>query len=220
MPTTCELCDRPAGTDYLCRRCAADLTERLEQLPGLYAALGDMLAPAQSADGGGRSATATEAPLPVRVDVVNARGEFVLLEGWARALAADWQVSPVRRRVRDDLGDRVRAASAALGAAVPWIAAQWPAAGDCAREVRDLYDGARSVTGAADLPARMGRCPQLVGGQPCGAELLLPAGVQVLRCAWCGATYPPGIWAALRVAQRALSPSVSGGGPAACLSRA
>jgi hypothetical protein len=197
----CLLCERPAGTAYLCGRCTADLADRLEQLPALYAGLGGMLAPGRAADSGGRSAAAVEAPLPLRVDVVDARGEFVVLEVWARAAAADRQ-TPAPRPTADDLGARVTAACAALVAAVGWIGSSWPAAGDCAREVRDLYDGARSVVGAADLPARMGRCPQLVHGAACGAELLLPQGQQVLRCAWCGSTYPPGVWAALKVAQK------------------
>jgi hypothetical protein len=110
---SCELCERPTDA-YLCGRCAADLGERLEQLPGLYAALGGML---------------------------------------------------------------------------------------------------------ADLPARMGRCPQEVHGAACGAELLLPQGQQVLRCPWCSATYPPGVWAALKVAQRVLSPAALAAEPEARPSR-
>ncbi|CAG6392745.1 hypothetical protein NMG29_06515 [Streptomyces cocklensis] len=199
----CEMCDRPAGADYLCARCTADLGLRLGQLPALYAALGSMLAPGRTADGG-RGATLVEAPAPARLDVVDQRAEFGVLEVWARALAADRAV-PVAVPGADDLGARATAACAALGAAVDWIASSWPAAGDCAGEVRGLFDGARSVVGAGDLPARMGRCPRLVHGAACGAELLLPQGQQVLRCGWCGATYPPGVWAALRVAQRDLA---------------
>jgi hypothetical protein len=208
---SCEMCDRPTG-DYLCTRCAADLGERLGQLPALYAALGTMLAPGRSADSGGRSAAAVEAPLPLRPDVADVRGGFGILPMWARALADDRrlpELTSTRKGIvaPDDLGHRVTAACTALVAAGGWIASSWPAAGDFAREVRDLYDGARSVVGAADLPARMGRCPRQVHGELCGAELLLPQGQQVVRCAWCGSTYPPGVWAALRVAQRALKPA-------------
>jgi hypothetical protein len=207
---SCELCERPAGTAYLCAGCAADLVERLGQLPALYAGLGGMLAPTRSADGGGRSAAAVEAPLPLRVDVADARAEFGVLPMWARALADDRclpELTSTRKGIvaPDDLGHRVTAACTALAVAVPWITASWPAAGDCAAEVRVLYDSARSVVGARDLPARMGRCPRQVHGAACGAELLLPSGQQVLRCRWCGTTYPPGVWAALRVAQRLVS---------------
>lgn len=208
----CELCERPAGDAYLCPGCADDLADRLQRLPSLYAALGAMLTPARST-GGGRVATVVEAPMPVRLDVADARSAFVILPTWARALAEDRrrpELTSPRRGVAapDDLAARVIAACGALAAARQWIVSSWPAAGDCAREVRDLHDAARTVVGVDDLPARMGRCPALVHGQPCGAELLLPGGAQVVHCRWCQATYPPGVWAALRVAQaKAFSPS-------------
>ncbi|SFF11911.1 hypothetical protein SAMN05216251_108240 [Actinacidiphila alni] len=198
---SCELCERPADA-YLCPACAADLADRLDLLPALYEQLGDMLAPARG--DGGRTATVVTAPIPVRLDVVDHRTAFAVLPSWARALADDREQAAQVLRA-DDLGARVTAACAVLRGAVPWIAATWPAAADLAREVRDLYDGARTVVGADDLPARMGRCPAVVDGAVCGAELLLPHGQQVLRCQWCSATYPPGVWAALRMAQTKVS---------------
>jgi hypothetical protein len=201
----CLLCERPLGDAYLCPACSADLADRLGQLPALYTALGSMLTPERSS-GGGRTAAAVEAPLPLRSDVADQRAEFAVLEVWARALQ-DARRTPAVRPVTDDLGARVTAACTALAAEVPWISAAWPAAEDLAREVRDLHDDARTVVGTEDLPARMGPCPTVVHGQPCGAELLLPAGQQVVVCKFCGSTYPPGCWAALRVAQRALSPA-------------
>jgi len=221
--TTCEACQRPVPAGYLCESCAGDLAERLAALPGLYAALGAMLAPGRGT-GHGRAGTPVEAPAPARLDVVDARSAFVILPAWARACADDRRLPELTSPrpavdAPDDLAARVAAACTALIAARSWIAAEWPAAGDCAAEVLALYDGARQVVGAADLPARMGRCPELVHGQPCGAELLLPDGQQVLRCRWCGATYPPGVWAALRVAQRtaglsgAAVPAAAAAGP-------
>jgi hypothetical protein len=201
----CLLCERPLGDAYLCPGCSRDLADRLGRLPALYAALGSMLTP-ERGSGGGRTAAAVEAPLPLRPDVADQRADFAVLEVWARALAQDRQ-QPAPVPAGDDLGARVTAACTALAAAVPWIAAAWPAAEDVAREVRQLHDDARSVVGTEDLPARMGRCPQLVHGEPCGAELLLPSGAQILTCPWCAASYPPGVWAALRVAQRELSPA-------------
>jgi hypothetical protein len=208
----CELCERPAADAYLCPGCADDLLDRLRRLPVLYAALGAMLTPARGT-GGGRAATVVEAPAPVRLDVADARAAFGALPSWARALADDRrrpELTSSRRALAapDDLGARVTAACRALAAAQEWIVSSWPAAGDCAREVRDLHDAARTIVGVDDLPARMGRCPKLVQGEPCGAELLLPEGAQVVHCRWCKATYPTGVWAALRVAQgRAFSPS-------------
>lgn len=194
----CELCERPADA-YLCGRCAADLNDRLERLPALYAALGDMLVPARSRDGG-RGATLVVSPLPISIEAADHRAAFAILPSWARALA-DYRKKPMPTPAADDLGAQVFAACTALAAAVPWIAVGWPAAGDLAREVKQLHGDVRTVVGGADLPARMGRCPAMVDGAPCGAELLLPHGQQVVRCAWCGATYPPGVWAGLKAAQ-------------------
>jgi hypothetical protein len=209
---SCELCERPAGDAYLCAACVDDLADRLRRLPALYTALGGMLAPERGEGAGGRGGTRAEAPLPIRPDVTDARAAFAVVPQWARALADDRcqpALTSPRKAVAapDDLAARVTAACRALAAARQWIASSWPAAGDCAQAIRDLYDGARSVLGVEDLPVRMGRCPAVVHGAPCGAELLLPPGAQVLRCPWCGATYPPGVWAALKVAQRAVSPS-------------
>jgi hypothetical protein len=164
----CLLCERPLGDAYLCPSCSADLADRLGRLPALYAALGSMLTP-ERGSGGGRTAAAVEAPLPLRVDVVDVRAEFGVLEVWARALAQDRR-QPAPVPAGDGLGARVAAACAALAAEVPWIAAAWPGAEDLAREVRALHDDARSVVGTEDLPARMGRCPQLVDGQVCGDQ--------------------------------------------------
>jgi hypothetical protein len=206
----CELCERPAGDAYLCGRCAATW----RRAPGAAAravrgARRDARA-GPAADGGGRSRHAVEAPLPLRpTSPTPAASSSCWRCGRGRSPPTGRRPRP--RPTADDLGARVTAACAALVAAVGWIGSSWPAAGDCAREVRDLYDGARSVVGAADLPARMGRCPQLVHGAACGAELLLPSGQQVLRCQWCGATYPPGVWAALKVAQRGVQPFGFGG---------
>lgn len=199
----CELCERPAGDAYLCASCSQDTTDRLRRLPALYAALGALLAPGRGGSGG-RGPTPVEPPAPARLDVVDARYGFGALPVWARALADDRQ-QPAPIPAADDLGAQVVAACTALSAASAWIASSWPAAGDLAREVRDLHDAARTMVGAVDLPARMGNCPKKVHGSPCGAVLLLPDGAQVIRCDWCGATYPPGVWAALKVAQRQLA---------------
>ena len=200
---SCELCERPAGDAYLCPSCEQDTADRLHRLPVLYAQLGAMLAPASSRDGG-RGGTVVVAPVPLRLDVADARAAFSILPTWARALADDRR-RPAPTPGADDLGARVTAACAALAEARAWIAAEWPAAGDLAREVQELHDDARSVVGADDLPARMGLCPAVQDGARCGALLVLSPGQQVIRCDWCGATYPPGVWAQLRREQAAVA---------------
>jgi hypothetical protein len=173
------------GDAYLCPSCTRDLAERLEQLPALYAGLGIMLVPPTGS--GGRGATMVVSPLPLVPEVADARSAFGILPTWARALADD-RDEPPPVPAGPDLGHQVAAACAALTTARDWIANAWPAAGDCAREIRDLHYDARTVVGAPDLAARMGRCPTVRDGAVCGAELLLPHGEQVVRCRWCSAT--------------------------------
>lgn len=199
---SCELCERPAGDAYLCPSCVQDTVDRLLRLPALYAGLGIMLTP-PAGTGGGRGATLVVSPLPLVPEVADARALFGVLPTWARALADDRQVPPAVP-AGPDLGHQLTAACTALAAARAWIASSWPAAGDLASEVRDLHDDARTILGTPDLDARMGPCPTVIDGAPCGADLLLPHGEQVVRCRWCGATYPPATWAALKREQTAV----------------
>lgn len=195
---TCELCERDLRDTaaHLCEGCAADTGERLAALPVLFRRLGEMLVPGRSGDG--RGSRPTEAPAPADLDVIEVRAGFDILVRWQCHLAEARGLPRPQRS--DDPGRRIAAAAAALRAELPWIAAN-PAAGQFAAEMQGLHDDTRTVVGQPDLDVRMGRCPTVHRGVACGAELRLPAGQQVLRCAWCGATYPPGVWAALRLAQ-------------------
>lgn len=194
----CELCERPAGEAYLCDGCAADTAERLEQLPELAEELAGLLIPGRQIGGDGRGSRPTEPPTP-DLDRIAARYGFAILPSWHLSLfdAPGWP-RPTGRL--DGLDGRITAACIALRASIEWIV-HWPAAGDLAREVKELFADARSLTGGRDLPARMGLCPATYDGVRCGAVLYLPDGQQVVRCAWCNATYPPGVWAALRIEQ-------------------
>jgi hypothetical protein len=47
---------------------------------------------------------------------------------------------------------------------------------------------------------RIGRCPaQHTDGTLCGAVLRLAHGETVVRCTWCGSSYPPAAWVGLKV---------------------
>lgn len=189
----CELCERPTSVDvYLCDGCTQDTAERLQQLPGMFDQLGAMLLPGRTGDG--RGTRPTEAPAPADLDMIIARGEFAALVLWHCRLA---EARGHQLVLAADPGARVAAAAMALAADLPWIV-QNAAAGEFAGAVRDLHAGARSIVGAADLAVRMGLCPTVRDGARCGAVLRLPDRQQVVRCDWCGATYPPGVWAALR----------------------
>lgn len=200
----CELCGRELHGDvsaYLCLGCARVTTERLLALPTLYSELEQHLPPGRRP--GIRSSGKASAPASlVNEDVLELRGAagYVLdLESWHAAMNADlgWS-TPVPA---GSVADRIRKAAAALHVNMLWIAESWPAAGAFAEEVRDLHRAITSYTDPRARGTRMGNCPTAVDGVLCRAVLRLDAGESVATCRWCGATYPPATWAALRLAQ-------------------
>ncbi|MET8824768.1 hypothetical protein ABZX40_17860 [Streptomyces sp. NPDC004610] len=78
-----------------------------------------------------------------------------------------------------------------LAMELEWITANYPAAGDLAREVRELEGAARSIVGdPAPRPQRLGLCVAVTDdqGTVCGAVLTrLPGGP--VRCRWCRTEY-------------------------------
>ncbi|WP_052397442.1 hypothetical protein [Streptomyces sp. NRRL F-5123] len=200
----CALCERTTVLDsYLCENCRLDTGDRLKQLPVMYDELTLMLFRTRQrpADDGPRART-VEPPTP-NLAGLDLRAQFAVLPSWRNAL-----LDAMRRpgpAVTGDLGARVVDAAGVLREHLGWVAAEWPAAGDFAAEIRDLFNDVRTVAGEPELAARMGPCPQVVDGRPCGAPLLLPDRESVVRCQWCGATYPPGVWLALRRAQDELA---------------
>ena len=204
MTTTCALCERVSVLDaYLCENCRLDTSDRLKALPVMYDELTLMLfRTAQRPADDGPRARATESPTPNLVGM-HLRDQFAVLPSWRNALLdAMRRPGPV---VTGDLGIRVVEAAQVLREHLAWAAKEWPAAGDFATEVRDLFNGIRTVAGEPELAARMGPCPTQVDGKPCGAPLLLPDRESVVRCQWCGATYPPGVWLTLRQAQNEMA---------------
>ena len=196
----CGLCER--GTrDCLCASCALDTAERLEQLPEIFEEVADLAIPSRALEGTRRGSRPAFSPTP-DLRPLAVRWGFSILPSWHRVLAEDsgWPQQHTGFAL-DGEDRRILGACIALRASMEWIAACWPAAGAFAGEVKELFDEARSVTGVPDLPARMGPCPARPGGVLCGAPLRLPDGEQIVRCDWCSATYPPGVWMALRNAQ-------------------
>lgn len=206
----CELCEREWIEGYLlCSPCTRATLNRLHDAPRLYRALAMLLPPAgrpPRLDSGGGS-PAAEAPMPIPEMVLDQRGPggiVGILEDWHAALAADrgWGV-PV---IRGSIETRLKLAARRLSANIEWIAASWPAAGDFAREIRDLEHGVLSMLSppVRDERVRMGKCPAKHAGVLCGANLHLPVGETILTCAWCNQAYPPGVWGLLRSEQDAV----------------
>ncbi|MDH6226233.1 hypothetical protein [Streptomyces sp. MJP52] len=191
--TACLACDHQLEHDaMLCTTCTTATSARLGRMPGLYALLAAFLAPGATGAQTGRTRPA-EAPLPVSgraVDLRGINGICGVLEDWRAAMQADRGWS--RPAVHGTYENRVRAAARGLQLNLDWIAQEWPAAGDFAREIRALERDALSVIDPPPDARRVGTCPD-----PCGAVLRVPAGTSTVVCSWCGTTYPPSRWIAL-----------------------
>jgi hypothetical protein len=202
----CELCETATsaadGWPYLCANCAADTRDRLELLPDLYDQLWEAVRPLRSnwpksLDGRRGSRAAHSPALSLGDDTKFAA--FAILSGWHQALFdAMGRTVPV---LPSDQTAQVKAAVKGLQKHFKWATREWPAAGDFAREVRDLFDDVRTIVGEPDLSHRMGPCPSVHDGEPCRGPLRRPEEAQIIFCPWCGSTYPPGVWVRLKIAQ-------------------
>ena len=206
----CHLCQQAQETDaYLCRPCTEQAAQQLAAFPHLYRDLADELLPLGSnwPRGNGGHGTRAHAPMPLAEEPLVLRGPggiVGVLEDWRTALHDDRGWTPPVAPA--GIEPRVRAAAEALTVNLPWIAAQWPVAGDFATEIRDLYRAVTSITAPAERPGvRIGYCPAVYDGVLCGAVLRLPHGTDTITCAWCRAEYPQRLWAWLRSVQEELA---------------
>lgn len=199
--TDCGMCETPIEHGHLCTGCTRALADRLHRMPRLYDALAGFLTPAVRPGGEGRAGRA-HAPLPVSETVLDLRGPGGLvgvLEDWWRALQRDRGMQPPR--AYGTIEGRIRRAALALARNTPSLAAEWPAAGDLAREIRDVERSVASIVGAINRPRgqRLGPCPaRFDDGTLCGAILRLQPGETVVTCPWCRSAYPPAMWAGLK----------------------
>ncbi|MBC2904007.1 hypothetical protein [Streptomyces cupreus] len=187
----CGLCERALEHGYLCNGDLLALAERLDRMPKLYTALGAFLAPAVHGGGERTGKGHATAVLPVNEAVLDLRygGIALVLESWRSDVQAcrGWGEPAIEGSVER----RVLASARWLGMSLEWIAASYPAAGDLAREVREMEGAALSIVGA--LPERGRRIGQCVAvdasGVICGAVLYHRPGETRLACPWCTCVY-------------------------------
>ena len=191
MTAECGLCDRALETGYLCPGDTLALAQRLDRMPKIYSALAGFLSPAGRATTEFVSSTMVEPRLPVDEAVLDLRygGIALVLEGWRS------DVQRVRGwgepAISGDVERRVLAASRWLSMELSWIAAAYPAAGDLAREVRELEGAALSIVGALpERGRRIGTCVSVDSqGAACGAVIRHTPGETSLVCPWCKCVY-------------------------------
>ncbi|MER5600534.1 hypothetical protein [Streptomyces sp. NPDC002265] len=184
----CELCGEP-GEAYLCERDTRRLAGRLAVLPELARELAMHLVPARTGPAEHVSAAPGGSRPPISLAV------FDELHGnRAGEVLHSWRVDVQRERWPHHappppagLPADCRWLSMELG----WIAAEYPAAGELAREVRDLEAQLRSLVGdPVPRPQRLGLCVAVTDdkGTVCGAVLSRLPG-QPVRCRWCRTEY-------------------------------
>jgi len=186
----CVLCERDLEDGYLCPQDTVRLAARLDELPTLYDEVGECLVPRRATWGeiiATRGAAGPQSPVNEDVlDTVNATA--------AAALVHSWRVDVQRVRWPQHAAPPPAPLAADcrwIAMELEWIAAHYPAAGDLAREIRDLEAQARQIVGDP-VPRRqhLGVCIAVTDGQGtvCGADLSrLPGGP--VRCRRCGTGY-------------------------------
>ncbi|WP_371670005.1 hypothetical protein OG985_21620 [Streptomyces sp. NBC_00289] len=191
MTAACGLCERALEHGYLCPGDTLALAERLHRMPRLYEALGAFLAPAVRGAGERVASGHPGSRLPVDEAVLDLRygGIALVLESWRSDVQAarGWGQPAVEGSVER----RVLAASRWLGMSLEWIASSYPAAGDLAREVREVEGAALSIVGAKpDRGRPVGQCVAVdVSGVVCGSTIRHRAGETKLVCDWCHCVY-------------------------------
>jgi hypothetical protein len=200
VTASCGLCERQLEHGYLCPADTRALGERLDRLPVAYKALGAFLAPAGHPGTEHVSSGHAGAALPVNEAVLDLRygGIALVVEGWLSAVqeARGWGEPAVHGSIED----RVKRAARSLHANLEWVAAEYPAAGDLASEIREVERACLSVVGAApDRGRRIGLCVAVdASGEACGAVIRHRAGETVLICPWCRTSYGPEDWLMLK----------------------
>lgn len=191
--TACELCGDEAGGRYLCERDTVRLAKRLDDLPALYAEVGECLVPRRSGWGEIVATKAAAGPRsPIDEDVL----DTVNITRAAEVVHL-WRVDVQRERWPRHGAppqDGLPADCRWLGMELQWIADHYPAAGDLAREVKELEQQARTIVGdPAPRPQRLGTCVAIdTDGVVCGAVISRLPGQTRIRCKWCGYAYASG----------------------------
>ena len=188
--TNCELCGEETAGRYLCERHTVQLAKRLDDLPTLYAEVGECLVPRRSGWGdivATKAAAGPRSPLDEDVlDPVNMARAAEVLQLWRVDVQRErWpQHSPPPPASLD-------ANCRWLAMEIDWVVDHYPAAGEMAREVGELETQARTIVGdPAPRPQRLGTCVAITAeGVVCGAVISRLPGQTRIQCRWCSYTY-------------------------------
>lgn len=193
----CLICARQ--DDWrVCTRCVSAVEDRIKSLRVYYRKLADYLAPGSAGGGQPVSGGSTEAPLPVRVEVLNLRGPGGIV-GVLAGHEDDWRawLGWTRRPFRGDMEQTLDGTVTFLERNWTWCADKHPAPEVFAQDVRYLVDTCRLHTeGRSDVRV-IGECPvQVVNGTTgvCGAKLFAAPYLKVIRCFKCRTEWEEKDW--------------------------
>lgn len=199
MTASCGLCEQPIAAGYLCTRHSVALAKQLQEIPALFAEVTECLVPRSAGIQEIVSTVAAAGPRsPLDEDVLDLVGGghvALVLEGWRADVQRVRWPSHGAPPVEAGMARRVAVTARWLEMELDWIAAEYPAAGDLAREVRTLEAGMRSVVGdPAPRLQRLGTCIAVdVEGVVCGAVVSRLPGQTRVQCRWCSYTYATGL---------------------------
>lgn len=187
--TTCELCGHDSGARYLCERHALALAGQLEQLPALAAELVDCLVPRRSGFGELVTARTAGPRSPINEAVLD-----LMQSNHVGEVVHSWRVDVQRERWPQHTSPPPSGLAADcrwLVMEMEWIAGEYPAAGDLAREVRAIEAELRSLVGdPVPRRQRLGTCVTVTADDVvCGAVISRLPGEARVRCRWCGFVY-------------------------------
>lgn len=211
--TLCVICGRREPRAGLV--CDADFSRvraDLAEIPDLHADLPAALIPER---GAGQAVTGSrEAPLPIRLDVVDlalpARHAPVrdwwqdqtgylsvatVLDSWA----LDWLGTRAQGECRPE--PRVQTLAGWLDARLPWACDYHHAVDEFARDLSDLTAALRAIVGEATDREYLGPCPVMrASGHPCGGRLSGSPWVEVVECPRCSTRWERRKWLLLGAA--------------------
>ncbi|MGW0821807.1 hypothetical protein [Streptomyces sp. NPDC002845] len=198
----CTLCNTRTieHGGFLCPACTRTTHDRLQRLPRMWTALEAWLAPGSTTTTAYGRTPLTEAPLPVREEVLDLRaagGIVGVLEDWRAAVhEARGFTLPA---LAASFEHRVTIAAHALDRNLDWIA-RWYMGPTFAEEIRQLTARVYGVIQPGhdhERPPFLGYCIAVdTSGIVCGAKLWAYMDRPV-KCEWCLCPYPPDTWLAL-----------------------
>ncbi|MFI8962087.1 hypothetical protein ACIGO8_08220 [Streptomyces sp. NPDC053493] len=198
MPT-CTRCARDLRDDelsrFLCRICEDRTAAALVAIPGLYQQLSQHLQ--RGASTGPAVSGSKTAPLPLRIDVLDAQMETGPVLGPLQAWVRDWEHhGHAELHEAGTLQDRVAGACRTLRFNLAWAVQHHPAIDEAADEIAAIVRTLQGMTGG-EKPAR-----RLHAQCPCGHHLPFTLASRGETCRGCGADYARGEIMRLPLAER------------------